>query len=302
MKKSDFFGYDAYTIGNGRLEATVISLGATVKSLRFMGRELVLGFPDAQGYLDDTAYICAAIGRVANRIGGARFTLNGTEYVLPANIGNDMLHGGPNSYDKRRWTAEVISDASVRFTLVSPDGDNGFPGTLTASVTYTVEGDALRLDFGGLCDKDTVYAPTSHLYFNFDGQNVLNYNMQINASGWLETSPALIPTGRIMPAVDECDFASMRRIGQEYDHCFVLAGEDACAVEAAGVRMTLKTDFPAIQVYTSGTMGAPHGKNAGLAIEPELYPDSPNHPEFPTAVLRAGEEFCRYAEFSFSAI
>lgn len=302
MKKSDFFGYDAYTIGNDRLEATVISLGATVKSLRFMGRELVLGFPDAQGYLDDTAYICAAIGRVANRIGGARFTLNGTEYVLPANIGSDMLHGGPNSYDKRRWTAEVISDASVRFTLVSPDGDNGFPGTLTASVTYTVEGDALRLDFGGLCDKDTVYAPTSHLYFNFDGQNVLNYNMQINASGWLETSPALIPTGRVMPAADECDFSSMRRIGQEYDHCFVLADEDACAVEAAGVRMTLKTDFPAIQVYTSGTMGAPHGKNAGLAIEPELYPDSPNHPEFPTAVLRAGEEFHRYAEFSFSAI
>ena len=140
MKRENFFGYEKYSFGGGALSVSVVTLGATVTELRFAGRNMVLCYPDAAGYLDGTAYICAAIGRYANRIAGARFTLNGREYVLPANEGKNQLHGGPGSYDKRRWEAEVLGDDSVRFTLHSPDGDNGFPGNLTASVTYTVSG------------------------------------------------------------------------------------------------------------------------------------------------------------------
>lgn len=302
MKRENFFGYEKYSFGSGALSVSVVTLGAAVTELRFAGRNMVLCYPDAAGYLDGTAYICAAIGRYANRIAGARFTLNGREYVLPANEGANQLHGGPDSYDKRRWEAEVLGDDSVRFTLHSPDGDNGFPGNLTASVTYTVSGDTLRLDFGGVSDADTVYAPTSHMYFNLDGSSALDHSMRIDSAGWLEVDGGLIPTGRVMPPEGDFDFHALRRVTRDYDHCFVMNGEHACTVEAGGVRMDVFTDFPAMQVYTSSGMGAPHGKNAGLAIEPEFYPDSPNHPDFPSTVLHAGEHFHRYAEYKFSKI
>lgn len=302
MKKGNFFGYDIYSFGSGELRVSVTTLGAAVTGLNYMGHELVLNYPDAEGYINGSAYLCAVVGRYANRIGGAKFTLNGKEYVLPANEGKNQLHGGPHSYDKRCWHAEVLGERSVRFTLFSPDGDNGFPGNLTASVTYTVEGSALRLEFGGECDADTVYAPTSHMYFNLDGGNVLAHSMQINAAGWLETDSGLIPTGRIMPAEGSFDFSKLRPVEKDYDHCFVLSGTHACAVEAGGLRMDVWTDFPALQVYTSSGMGEPHGKNSGLAIEPEFYPDSPNKPQFPSTVLRAGEKFSRYAEYRFSRI
>ena len=126
--------------------------------------------------------------------------------------------------------------------------------------------------------------------------------MRIDSAGWLEVDGGLIPTGRVMPPEGDFDFHALRRVARDYDHCFVMNGEHACTVEAGGVRMDVFTDFPAMQVYTSSGMGAPHGKNAGLAIEPEFYPDSPNHPDFPSTVLHAGEHFHRYAEYKFSKI
>ena len=303
MKKSNFFGYELYSFGSETLEVSVTTLGATLTRLRYKGRELVLNYPNAEGYLQGDAYICAYVGRVANRISGAKFTLNGKEYVLPANMGEDMLHGGPRSYDKRCWHADIIGERAVRFTLNSHDGDNGFPGNLTASVTYSIENERLRLDFGGHCDADTFFAPTSHMYFNFDGKSVLGHSMQINADEYLELSDRLIPTGRIIPtAGGDYDFYNMRELSRDYDTTFILNSTRACTVEAGGIRMELDTDFPAIQVYTSVSMGPPHGVHAGLAIEPEFYPDSLNRPEFPAAILRAGEEFSRYAEYSFSEV
>ena len=303
MKKENFSGYEAYTFGNEELQVTVISLGATVYSIKYKGQETVLNYADARSYIDSTAFICNAIGRYANRIGKARFTLNGKEYLLPANEGENQLHGGPMSYDKRVWTAEVLGENSVRMSIFSPDGDNGFPGNLTAGVTYTVEGSTLRMDFDGETDADTVYAPTSHLYFNLsDAASVLDHELWINGSGWLEVDSGLIPTGRVMPCEAEFDFSEMRRIGCDFDHCFVLAGEHACAAQSGSVRMDMYTDFPAMQLYTGSSLGAPHGVNKGLAIEPEFLPDSPNKPQFPSTTLKAGEKFHKYASFVFSQV
>lgn len=302
MNQESYGRYEKFTFGSDVLTVSVITLGATVESLKFHGREMVLRYEDAEGYLSGSSYIGAAVGRYANRIGGARFTLNGRGYVLPANEGKNQLHGGPRSYDKREWSAQVLSETSVRFTLISPDGDNGFPGELEASVTYTVEGGTLRLDFGGVCSADTVYAPTSHMYFNLGGDNVLDYSMQIPAAGWLEIDSGLIPTGRVMPPEGEFDFSVMRRIARDYDHCFTLAGEHACAVEHGGTRLDVYSDFPAVQIYTALSMSPPHRAHCGIAIEPEAYPDSPNKPQFPSTVLRAGEHYHRRAEYRFSEI
>ena len=135
INKTDFCGYDKYTITSDDISVELITLGATVTSLKFQGRETALFYDSAEEYLNGAAYICAAIGRYGNRIGGAKFSLNGTEYTLAANEGKNQLHGGPDSWDKRRWQAEVIGDKALRFTIFSPDGDNGFPGNMTASLT-----------------------------------------------------------------------------------------------------------------------------------------------------------------------
>lgn len=303
MKKENFFGYESYTFGNEELQVCVITLGATVYSIKYMGQETVLNYPDAQSYLDGTAFINAAIGRYGNRIGDARFSLNGKEYELVPNEGKNQLHGGPMSYDKRVWQAEVLSDNSVRFSIFSPDGDNGFPGNLTAGITYTVEGSTLRMDFDGESDADTVYAPTSHLYFNLDGsKSILDHKLWINSAGWLEVDEGLIPTGNIIPTEGAFDFNTLRPVAQNYDHCFTLKGEHACTAEAGNIRMDMYTDFPAMQMYTGSAMGAPHGVNGGLAIEPESYPDSPNKPQFPDTTLKAGEKFHKYARFVYSKV
>ena len=181
IQKSDFFGYDSFTISSERLSVRVMTLGATVIDFRFDGRPVALRFETAQEYLDSDAYLGAIVGRYANRIGGARFTLNGKTYELPANEGKNQLHGGKNSYDRRIWDAEVCGDSAVRFRLFSPDGDNGYPGNLSIAVTYTVAGDRMRIDFEGDCDADTYFAPTTHLYFNLGGApTVLDTRLWIN--------------------------------------------------------------------------------------------------------------------------
>ena len=298
IEKRDFGGNIQYILRSESLELSVMELGATVTGLRFKGRERILRYEAAEDYLSKVPYICPFIGRYANRIGGARFSLNGREYRLPANEGRNQLHGGPDSYDRRRWRSETVGDA-VRFELFSPDGDNGFPGNLTAAVTYRLKGDVFRMDFEGESDADTVYAPTSHLYFDLSGGSALDYTLMLHADRYVEVDGELIPTGRLLPAEGDFDFSAPRRIGHDYDHCFVLNDGHACTVSAGGVALEVYTDFPAVQIYTAGMMGEPLGKNSGLAIEPEFLPDSPNRPDFPSTVLRAGEKFRKYAEFRF---
>ncbi len=301
VKKTGFGGYELFVIEGERITLAVTDLGATAVSLRFDGRETLIGYDSPEGYLGGDAFVGAAIGRYANRIAGARFTLGGVEYRLPANEGPNQLHGGPDSYDKRRWTAEILEDA-VRFSLFSPDGDNGFPGDLTAVLTYSVRGEVLRLDFEGSSSADTVYAPTSHMYFQLGGAgSALDAKLRINADRYLEVGEGLIPTEPV-PAEGRFDFRSLRRVGGDYDHCFLLRDEFACAMEQSGLRMEVRTDFPALQVYTGTHLPAPFAPSQGLAIEPEFYPDSPNRPDFPSTLLRAGEEFHRWAEYRFSEV
>lgn len=298
--KRDFCGEEEYLIDAGRLRVSVMALGATVTGIVLDGRPLALRYGTVREYLEGTAYIGALVGRYANRIGGASFDLNGIHYTLTKNEGENQLHGGPNAFDKRRWQAEIVDENSVRFSLFSPDGDNGFPGNLNAAVTYSVSGGTLRLDFEGESDADTLFAPTTHMYFNLDGEDsILETVFQMNCAGWLEVGEGLIPTGKICPAEGEFDFSSPRPLKRDYDHCFVLRGEEACTARAGEVTMSVRTDYPALQLYTGGGLGAPFGKNRGFAVEPEFYPDSPNHPEFPSPVLRAGEHFHKYVEYSF---
>jgi aldose 1-epimerase len=303
LQKESFGAYTLFTLSNGALRLSVTDLGATAVSLRFGGRDCILGYESPAEYLAGSAYLGATVGRVANRIGGASFPLDGVRYALTPNEGPNQLHGGPDSFDKRRWDAEEPGGDALRFTLDSPDGDNGFPGRLRAAVTYRLLGDTLRIEFEGDCDRDTVFAPANHMYFDLSGgRRVLEDELWINAARYVEPGPGLIPTGRLLPAEGAFDFRSPRRIGRNYDHAFVLEGEHACTLRSGGLQMELYTDFPALQVYAGEFLAPPFGPNQGLALEPEFFPDSPNHPDFPSVTLRAGERFSHWAEYRFAAL
>lgn len=300
IKTTKFGVYRSYVLSSSELQVSVMELGATVTSVEYRGRRIGLGYETAAEYLTHDAYLGAIVGRFANRIGGGRFPLNGRTVELQKNEKGNTLHGGDASWDRRVWQSR-IEDDSVVFTLASPDGDNGFPGSVTACVRYAVRGAELRIDFDGDTDGDTVFAPTSHMYFNLRGAgSVLDMQMQIPASGVLEPGDGLIPTGRILPAEGDFDFSALRTVGRRYDHAFVLQGSRACEARDGGLRLTLDTDFPALQFYTGEFLGEPFGTCGGFAVEPEFYPDAPNHPDFPSALLRAGEHFHRFASFRFS--
>ena len=301
MVKTTIFGaYRLFVLESEELRVSVTELGATVTAVDYRGRRVGLGYERAEDYLAHDAYLGAIVGRFANRIGGGRFPLGGRTVELDRNEKGNTLHGGADSWDRRIWSGRVEGESAV-FTLLSPDGDRGFPGNLTARVRYTVTGGELRIDFEGETDADTVFAPTSHMYFNLRGKgSVLGMEMQIGARGVLEVDGALIPTGRILPAEGDFDFSSPRPIARSYDHAFVLEGTRACEASDGRVRLTLETDFPALQFYTGDWLGEPFGARGGFAVEPEFYPDAPNHPDFPSALLRPGETFRRYALYRFS--
>ena len=303
VQKREFGDYSLYVLKSGKTEARVTDLGATLQSLRFAGRETVLGYDSDESYLQGTSYLGATVGRVGNRIGKAELPLNGKVWPLVPNEGANQLHGGPDSYDRRLWAAEKLDELALRFTLVSPDGDNGYPGTLQAAVTYRLLGSTLRIEFAGVSDQDTVYAPTNHTYFDLSGKgNILEDELWLGADRYVEPGEGLIPTGRLLPAEGAFDFSTLRKVGQEYDHAFVLTGEHACTLRAGGVQMDLFTDMPGLQVYTGRYLNPPHRAFQGLALEPEYLPDSPHFPAFPSIELKAGEPFLRWAEYRFSQL
>lgn len=302
MVHSEKFGeYEKYIISSGRLQVSVMTLGATVTSILFEGHETVIGYGSAKEYINGTSYIGAIVGRYANRIDGSRFAIDGQEFKLCPNKNANHLHGGPDAFDRKTWRAEILGETTVRFTLLSPDGENGYPGNLTAAVTYSVRDTALRLDFEGDCDKDTVFAPTSHIYFNLDsGDSILETALQIHADAYVPVDGHGIPCGSPRPADGKFDFRIPRRIAVDYDHCFILRAPTACRAFAGGIGLEIHTDYPALQLYTGSALTAPHHKNQGFALEPEFVPDSPNRPEFLSPVLRQGEHYRKYIEYVFS--
>ncbi len=288
---------EKYVISSPLLSVTVIPYGATVTSIKYCGREQILGYETLEEYKQSTCYIGAFVGRYANRIAKGKINLNGNEYTLDINNGENHLHGGLNGASFKAFTVKEHTESSVLLTLFSPNGECGYPAAMEMSVKYTVCGDTLRIDFYGESDGDTVYAPTSHLYFA--PQNVFEAVVSINAEDYVPVNESNIPTGGLARTKGEFDFNTPRKIQRNYDHCFILRGENAFTGEANGCRVSIKTNFPALQLYTGEFLCDGFNKNAGYAVEPEYPPNSPNVKVFPSPILKKGERFCKYAEYKF---
>ncbi len=326
----------AYTLDNGNgMRVRILAYGAIVQSIEVPDRDgrtanVALGFPGPEGYAaHPDPYFGAVVGRYANRIAGGRFTLDGTRYAVPVNNGPNSLHGGETGFDKRTWTASPSATA-VELTLVSPDGDQGYPGTLTASVTYSLSPDnALTAQYRATTDGPTVVNLTNHGYVNLAGEGsgtIEDHLLQINAAHYTPVDETLIPTGEIAPvAGTPFDFRQPTPIGarvraadpqllraQGYDHNWVLDGSGlrVAAVVSEPVRgrtLTVSTTEPGLQFYSgnfldgtfTGTGGRAYRQGDGLALETQHFPDSPNRPDFPSTVLRPGEEYRSTTVYAF---
>ena len=328
-----------YTLKSDKMEVEVMNYGGDVLSIKVPDKngkmaDVVLGFDDPSGYYEanhakGNPYFGALIGRYGNRIAHARFSLDGKEYALAKNNGENTLHGGPNGFHSQLWTGEIIPDG-VQLKYLSKDGEEGYPGNLTVTVKYTVKGNELKIDYAATTDKDTVLNLTNHSYFNLSGQGngtILGDELKLNASRFTPVDSGLIPTGQLKPvAGTPFDFTKAHTVGERiqaddeqlklghgYDHNFVLDGKgmrEAAEVydPASGRVLTVTTDQPGVQFYTSnfldgslsGKGGVAYPRNAALCLETQYFPDSPNHPEFPTTELKPGEKFHSTTIFRFS--
>jgi aldose 1-epimerase len=295
---------------------------------------VVLGFDRLEEYTKGHPFFGAIAGRYANRIGSGRFKLDGHEYTLAINNGPNHLHGGLKGFDKKVWKGTVQpsmgKSVAVRFSYTSPDGEEGYPGTLPVTVTYTLTDDnELRIDYEATTDKPTVINLTNHSYFNLAGQGpVLDHLLTLKADRYTATDAGLIPTGELASVKGTgLDFTSPRRIGERigdymgfakgYDHNFVIEGGRGTLNLAArvvepksGRVMTVLTTEPGVQLYTAnhldgkraGVGGVVYGQHTGFCLETQHYPDSPNKPTFPSAVLRPGQRFQSTTVYRFSTL
>jgi aldose 1-epimerase len=328
-----------YTLSNGQLEVRVAAYGAHLVSVKAPDKtgkmaDVVLGSDSLQQYIDQpSAYFGAVVGRYGNRIGKGQFTLDGKTYQIPINNGPNALHGGPKGFDKYVWQSHEIPDG-VEMTHVSPDGDMGFPGKLTVTVRYTLHGNTLRLDYSATTDKTTVLNITNHSYFNLRGNDqadILGDSIEINGDKFTPTDAGLIPTGELEPvAGTPLDFRKPEVIGARindnfealklaggYDHNFVLNGKPGTMHLAAivtdpvsGRKLTVETTEPGVQFYTGnfldgsfvGRHGIAYKKHWGFCLETQHFPDSPNHPNFPSTTLKPGETMHSTTTFTFGVV
>ena len=330
---------ELHTLRAGALSCNVLTYGGTLQSLRVPDRDgkpadVLLGFDSLEPYLTHDKFLGALVGRYANRIGAARFTLNGKAYPLAANDnGVNHLHGGLDGFNRRVWTVESASENRLVLSLFSPDGDQGYPGNLTVQVTYTLTAEGLTIDYRAESGRDTVCNLTNHAYFNLSGHDsgpVLDQTIQIPADRYTPTDPLSIPTGEIAPVegtpmdlrtpapigarIGE-DFPQLLQAGG-YDHNWIPNGQPGALRTAAraasavtGVSMEVLSTLPGIQFYTgnyldgcpAGKGGAPYARRWGFCLETQFYPDSPNQPGFPSCVLRPGETYAHTTVFRFAA-
>jgi aldose 1-epimerase len=331
---------DVYTLTNvNGVEVRAITFGGIITSIRIPDRagtldDVALGFNDLEPYLRNPPYFGAIIGRYANRIAKGRFVLDGRTYTLAVNNRPNHLHGGVKGFDKVVWKAnpfELASGVGLVFTHVSPDGDEGYPGTLSVKVTYTLSDDNdLAFEYEASTDRGTPVNLTQHTYFNLAGEgngDILGHMLTIPASRITPVGPDLIQTGIAGFAGTPFDFRTPTSMGARiraadpqikngngYDHNFVLdrtrAGlELAARVEepTSGRVLEVLTTEPGMQFYTgnfldgslTGKSGRPYGQRAGFALETQHYPDSPNHSAFPSTILRPGDAYRSKTVFSF---
>jgi aldose 1-epimerase len=329
---------DVYTLKSPDVTARITTYGARIVSLDTKDRngklaDIALGYSSVDGYLNGTnAYFGSVPGRYANRLAKGKFTLEGHPYQITLNDGPNALHGGVEGFDRRNWTAHEIPDG-VEFTLISPDGDQGFPGTLTAHVRYTLAGNRLHIDYSATTDKPTVVNLSNHTYFNLSGEgnpSIIDSIVTLDADKYTPVDATLIPTGELAPvAGTPFDFtkptAIAKRIDVEneqlkfawgYDHNWIIRGNAGTLRPAAHVLdpatgrvLEVLTDQPGVQFYTgnhldgtlTGKSGKKYIKRSGFCLETQHYPDSPNHPNFPSTELKPGQTFHSVTEFVFSA-
>lgn len=309
----------------------VLDLGATVHRLWVTGgdgvrRNVVLGHATAQEYLDSADYVGGTIGRYANRIAGGRFDLAGREVRLAANDRGHHLHGGPEGFHRRQWQVEEATDDVLRLSLVSPDGDEGYPGTVRTEVRFTVRADGVEVELTATTDATTVLGLTSHAYFDLedaDGAASVDAQLlQVDARSYLPTDEAGIPLDLTAVTGTPFDLRGPRPLADVVaatgglDHNFALLdGAQAGALRpaatltspATATRLEVWTDQPGLQVYAGGgfdgtrrsTTGLPYGPGAGIALEPQLFPDTPHRPEFGSAVLEPGATYRSRIEWRF---
>ena len=338
---------EAVTLANGRgLTARIIGYGAAIQALTVPDRDarladVALGYAKLDGYLAGAEYFGATVGRVANRIARGRFTLDGLHYEVPVNNGANSLHGGTAGFDKTLWELVAVDEGaapSATFRYVSPDGDQGYPGTLTALATYRVDpaADTLFLEYSATTDRPTVVNISNHAYWNLAGEGgsagAMDHLLTIPAGHFTPTDAGAIPTGEFRPvAGTPFDFreptaigARVRdaadeqiRFGKGYDHNFVIARETAAAPRllarlaepVSGRILEIHSNQPGLQFYSDNFLdGTVAGKAGGLyrqgdavALEPQMFPDTPNRPEFGSVRLDPGETYRNLIEFRFSA-
>lgn len=332
---------DLYTLKNASgMEVAIATFGGRIVSLKAPGRngqftDVVLGFDNMEGYLGEHPYFGALVGRYGNRIAKGQFKLDGKTYKLAINNGVNALHGGLKGFDKVVWTAREVpgGDPSVELTYLSKDGEEGYPGSLTEKVTYSLTAaNELKIEYSATTDKDTVVNVTNHSYFNLAGQghgDILSHVLQLNAAKFTPVDAGLIPTGELKNVEGTpFDFRQPTVIGSRinaedeqlkrgggYDHNFVVDGSAGTLRLAARVSeptsgrvLEVSTTEPGVQFYTGnfldgtvkGKGGVAYAKRTGFCLETQHFPDSPNHPDFPTTALKAGAEYNSTTVFKFS--
>ena len=332
-------GKDVYSFvlkNRGGMIVTLTNFGATVMSINLMDGKpnpnVVLGYPSLDGYqTKEDPYFGAVVGRYGNRIAKGHFKLGGKEYTLATNNGPNSLHGGNKGFDKRVWDVKESAPDHVTFHYLSPDGEEGYPGNLNVTVTYSLnDKNELRIDYTATTDKPTVLNITNHTYFNLAGEgsgDILKHQVMLNADKFTPVDSTLIPTGDLKPVADTpFDFRKPHAIGERinekdqqleygkgYDHNFVLNGSGmrlaARVTEpTTGRVLEVSTDQPGVQLYTGnfldgkikGTSGKTYNFRGGFCLETQHFPDSPNHPNFPSTELKPGQTFRSTTIFAFT--
>ncbi|MFE2281045.1 aldose epimerase family protein [Streptomyces sp. NPDC059454] len=304
-----------WTLERAGVRVRILSYGGIVQDVEVPDRDgrtgnVVLGFSDLDGYLRyPEPFLGALIGRYANRIAGARFSLEGRDHTLAANNGPNSLHGGARGFDKRVWDVSPV-EHGLRLSLVSADGEEGFPGRLEVSVTYTLdERGALGIVYEAVTDAPTHVNLTNHSYWNLAGSgSAAGHELRLAASRYTPSDADLIPSGELADVTGtRFDFREARKTGTGYDDNFALdKGVTAAAEEvaelydpASGRVLTVATTEPGMQLYTADHIGEPFTPGDGIALETQHFPDSPNRPEFPSTVLKPGEVFRSETVYGF---
>ena len=316
-----------YTLYGENIEVDVLDFGAAVYAVRLHTKsgvmDVALHFPTIEGYVKSGAYCGATVGRIANRIGGASFSLDGKEYSLSANEGNNQLHGGKVGFSYRLWEAEIVGDV-LKMTLKSEDGAQGYPNDLTMTVEYELVHGALEIRYSAISDGNTVWAPTNHTYFNLDGEHsgdILSTKLKINAERYTILDAEHISTGEVAPVKGTpFDFTSFKEIGKDidandeqlllskgYDCNFMLQGELAAIATSSksGITLSVYTDLPGLQFYSgnylegTGKTGEYHPRE-GFCLEPQYIPNAVNLPQFAFPLLKANEKKTHYIRYQFT--